>query len=306
MQRAARSVWGIRIPGVRKGLFPSLPLSSCCHRIPLSSTLRTTFAPHRTVMSSSQWTCTPRVFPNSGFELLAQSIELDEEALPTYQPEKYYPANQGEILNGRLSSPCQDRVRRNLNRVACERLDVGAGNVLPAIQIIVIRIIWYKPTNSASTDVVWKLYVTGQNRDHKRELDIYKHMNLQEAKTSWQKLHSQTARPFLYSGPAREPFRRSGCHYSGIPLGTLLEITRNRDAMTPSLYLASFVENYSKSSGAGALNKLALSIGVAVHRSPSRNLPLTHLPPPPRVISIHTRRSTAITLAKQALSMVNV
>lgn len=52
-------------------------------------------------MSPSQWICTPRVFPASGFESLDQSIELEEETLPTYKPEKYYPVNQGEILNDR-------------------------------------------------------------------------------------------------------------------------------------------------------------------------------------------------------------
>lgn len=31
--------------------------------------------------------------------MLDPSVELDEETLPTYQPEKYYPIDQGEILN---------------------------------------------------------------------------------------------------------------------------------------------------------------------------------------------------------------
>lgn len=55
-------------------------------------------------MSTTQWTCTPRVFPTSGFELLDQSNKLDEETLPTYQPEQYYPVNQGEVLNGRYQA----------------------------------------------------------------------------------------------------------------------------------------------------------------------------------------------------------
>lgn len=57
--------------------------------------------PYQTVMWSSQWTCTPKAFPTSGFTILDQSMELDEETLPTYQPEKYYPVKQGEILNDR-------------------------------------------------------------------------------------------------------------------------------------------------------------------------------------------------------------
>ncbi|KAK6826761.1 hypothetical protein RU639_004495 [Aspergillus parasiticus] len=79
-------------------------------------------------MSSTQWTCTARVFPTSGFELLDQSIRLDEETLPTYQPEKYYPVNQ----------------------------------------------VWLAKNVIASTYVVLKVYVTGQGRDHEREMRIYK------------------------------------------------------------------------------------------------------------------------------------
>lgn len=52
-------------------------------------------------MWSSQWTCTPKVFPTSGFEVLDQSMKLDEETLPIYQPEKYYSVDQGQILNDR-------------------------------------------------------------------------------------------------------------------------------------------------------------------------------------------------------------
>lgn len=44
------------------------------------------------------------MFPNSGFELLDQSVELDEETLPTYLAEKYYPVNQGEIFNDRYQA----------------------------------------------------------------------------------------------------------------------------------------------------------------------------------------------------------
>ena len=44
------------------------------------------------------------MFPTSGFELLDQSVKLDEETLPTYQPEKYYPVKQGEILNDRYQT----------------------------------------------------------------------------------------------------------------------------------------------------------------------------------------------------------
>ena len=55
----------------------------------------------RTVMSSSQWTSEPRVFPSTGFSLLDTSLKIEEETLPTYQPEKYYPTQIGEVLDNR-------------------------------------------------------------------------------------------------------------------------------------------------------------------------------------------------------------
>ncbi|KAF7620965.1 hypothetical protein AFLA_006258 [Aspergillus flavus NRRL3357] len=98
MQRAAGNAWTICIRGAYRGFTTSLPSTSCYQRISRRSGPRTTAVPHRTVMSTTQWTCTPRVFPTSGFELLDRSNKLDEETLPTYQPEKYYPVNQGEDL----------------------------------------------------------------------------------------------------------------------------------------------------------------------------------------------------------------
>lgn len=59
--------------------------------------------PHPTIVSSPL-TSAPRVFSASGFELLDQSIELEEETLPNYQPEKYYPVNQGEVFNDRYQT----------------------------------------------------------------------------------------------------------------------------------------------------------------------------------------------------------
>lgn len=55
----------------------------------------------RTVMCSSQWTSEPRVFPSAGFSLLDPSLQIEEETLPTYQPEKYYPTQIGEVLDNR-------------------------------------------------------------------------------------------------------------------------------------------------------------------------------------------------------------
>lgn len=58
-------------------------------------------ASRRTIISPSQWTCRPRQFPVSGFELLDSNTEIEEETLLTYKPENYYPVQQGEVLNDR-------------------------------------------------------------------------------------------------------------------------------------------------------------------------------------------------------------
>ncbi|KAK2751712.1 hypothetical protein FQN54_008935 [Arachnomyces sp. PD_36] len=43
----------------------------------------------------------PRVFPPSGWDNLDSSIPVEEEAIPTYRPENFYPARIGEIFKHR-------------------------------------------------------------------------------------------------------------------------------------------------------------------------------------------------------------
>lgn len=43
----------------------------------------------------------PRVFPTSGFELLNSIEPFEEESLPDYLKERYYPVSLGEVLNSR-------------------------------------------------------------------------------------------------------------------------------------------------------------------------------------------------------------
>ena len=96
MNRAVRYARNAHIPCYAR------PASTCFfQRVPPFSELRpTTIASRRTVMSS-QWTSAPREFPSSGFDLIDKSLEIEEETLSTYQPEKYYPVQQGEVLSGR-------------------------------------------------------------------------------------------------------------------------------------------------------------------------------------------------------------
>lgn len=59
-----------------------------------------TRASYQTIRYSSQSMSSLRVFPTTNL-LIDSSIEIEEETLPTYRPEKYYPVQQGEVLNNR-------------------------------------------------------------------------------------------------------------------------------------------------------------------------------------------------------------
>ena len=57
---------------------------------------------HRRRMSSSiPALAKPRVFPTSGFDIIDASDRVEEETLPTYAPDKYYPIHIGELLDAR-------------------------------------------------------------------------------------------------------------------------------------------------------------------------------------------------------------
>ncbi|PYH94469.1 kinase-like protein [Aspergillus ellipticus CBS 707.79] len=43
----------------------------------------------------------PRVFPSSGWENIEPSLPVEEESIPTYRPEKFYPVYIGEVFNHR-------------------------------------------------------------------------------------------------------------------------------------------------------------------------------------------------------------
>ncbi|OQD60225.1 hypothetical protein PENPOL_c026G10422 [Penicillium polonicum] len=43
----------------------------------------------------------PRVFPRSGWDIIDPSIPIEEESIPTYRPEKFYPVYIGEVFNRR-------------------------------------------------------------------------------------------------------------------------------------------------------------------------------------------------------------
>jgi serine/threonine-protein kinase SRPK3 len=43
----------------------------------------------------------PRIFPNAGWDSIDTSIMVEEESIPTYRPEKFYPVRIGEVFQHR-------------------------------------------------------------------------------------------------------------------------------------------------------------------------------------------------------------
>lgn len=43
----------------------------------------------------------PRTFPTAGFELIDEKFPVEEETLPEYNPDHFYPVKLGEVLNDR-------------------------------------------------------------------------------------------------------------------------------------------------------------------------------------------------------------
>ncbi|KAK2793728.1 hypothetical protein FQN52_000680 [Onygenales sp. PD_12] len=101
-------------------------------------------------MPSPPMVSAPRIFPDSGFDLIDPSLEIEEETLPTYRPEKYYPVVQGQVLNDRYQ-------------------------ILAKLGYGVTSTVWLGRDLLDPKYVALKIYVTGQNKNH--ELDIYERLN---------------------------------------------------------------------------------------------------------------------------------
>ncbi|PWY75410.1 CMGC protein kinase [Aspergillus heteromorphus CBS 117.55] len=87
-----------------------------------------------------------RSFPTSGFEVLDPSVPVEEETLPTYSAEKYYPVHIGEVLGDRYQ-------------------------VVAKIGFGVTSTVWLGRDISTSQYAVLKVYVTGRERNH--EIEVY-------------------------------------------------------------------------------------------------------------------------------------
>ncbi|KAE8151468.1 U4/U6 small nuclear ribonucleo protein PRP4 [Aspergillus avenaceus] len=167
MYSATRSYWRLCSPCFRRKPPRNYEISSL-------SCGNTRIASHRTIMHSSKWTSTPRIFPTSGFEVLDVSLKLEEETLPTYSAEKYYPVHQGEIFEDRYQTLAK----------------LGYG---------VTSTVWLARDLLESTYVVLKVYTLGQVREH--ELSIYNHINSVETDHPGRKFIRKLLGHFFVDGP---------------------------------------------------------------------------------------------------------
>lgn len=82
-----------------------LPCSRHASTVPLLATRRIPlFTNLRISRRSITWASTPRQFPTSGVHSINPSEDIEEETLPTYEAEKYYPVQQGEVLGDRYQT----------------------------------------------------------------------------------------------------------------------------------------------------------------------------------------------------------
>jgi hypothetical protein len=59
-----------------------------------------------------------KVFPTTGFETLPEIKEIEEETLPGYSPEDYYPVRFGEVFESRYQGGWETRVWHGVDRLA--------------------------------------------------------------------------------------------------------------------------------------------------------------------------------------------
>lgn len=107
MSRALRPARSVVTCRTRLNIHPSLTLSFCpMQRVSKNATTRwarlsSSARVHASSTTSTQQQRTPREFPSSGFNVLDRLVEIEEETLPTYQSEKYYPVHIGDVFEDR-------------------------------------------------------------------------------------------------------------------------------------------------------------------------------------------------------------
>ncbi|EDN10633.1 predicted protein [Histoplasma mississippiense (nom. inval.)] len=135
----------------------------------------------------------PLTFPSSGFDLTDASENIEEETLPAYKAEKYYPARIGEIFNDRYQ--------------IVGKLGYG-----------VTSTVWLCRDLHEPRHVVLKLCVSSSKPNH--EIRIYRHLNSVQSQSDHpgKNLFRQLYDSFEVTGP-------DGTHVCLVqqPLGLSLE-----------------------------------------------------------------------------------
>lgn len=114
-----------------------------------------------------------RSFPSSGFELIDHSEKIEEETLPTYHAEKYYPVHIGEVLNNQYQVLAKLGYGVTSTVWLCRDLRYTEANLL-------LRNLtnYVSKKSSESKYVVLKVNVSGVERNH--EISVYDRINLVE------------------------------------------------------------------------------------------------------------------------------
>ncbi|OJD13203.1 hypothetical protein AJ78_06321 [Emergomyces pasteurianus Ep9510] len=94
---------------------------------------------------SSQQPLEPQIFPSTGFELIDPSVLLEEESIPNYKPQRFYPVRIGQIFNQQYQ--------------VVGKLGYGASSI-----------VWL----CCHDYVTLKIYINSSRTQ--RELSIYKHL----------------------------------------------------------------------------------------------------------------------------------
>ena len=64
--------------------------------------LRTPILARKLRISAARQKSEPRIFPTQGFDVIDKGRLIEEETIPEYKPEYFYPARIGEVFNDRF------------------------------------------------------------------------------------------------------------------------------------------------------------------------------------------------------------
>ncbi|KAK2751374.1 hypothetical protein FQN55_001111 [Onygenales sp. PD_40] len=158
----------------------------------------------RPLSSSSVAPLAPRLFPTSGFKVIDRSKPIEEERLPDYQADIYYPAHIGQVFNNRYQ--------------IVGKLGYGVTSTVWLARDLV------KPDDPGYVSL--KIYVSGYTRGN--EVAMYERINAIAAKSK----HSgyEDIRKFITSFEVQGPHAKHICIVQqalGITMDRLLPYLKN-------------------------------------------------------------------------------